>query len=593
MSKSFFRASIAGVAVLACLVVGGVVRAQQSPLHLFFDNFTAEWIRGNPDQAIATRYFTGDEQQTLDRQLTPQTDAWYRARIALAKRGLADLARFNRSGMSEGDALSAELMRYQLQTFVDGERYADFEFPFEQFSGLNVYFVNTFTVTQPLLSESDAGNYIARLGQLAPRMGEALVDAQRIAREGLIPPRFILTATIAQMRQFAGLPAAANPLVTTFDNKLALVKDVPDQRREALRAQVEALVAGQVYPAWQRVITFLESLQPRVNDNAGLWRLEGGSAAYAYGLRRYTTTTLNPDQIHEIGLKQVARIEAEMDAIFRQLSRSQGSIKERIAQLKKDQAYPLTDEGRAMIMADVESIMRDAERRAVTLFDHRPKSPVIAEAFPRFQEANAAGQYMQPAPDGSRPGTFRIPLRPERMTKFGLRTLVYHETVPGHHFQVGLETENTDVPRFRRLRAFGGSAAFGEGWGLYAERLAAESNWYDGDPEGRLGQLDAELFRARRLVVDTGLHAKHWTRQQAIDYGIEASEVERYVVYPGQACAYMIGQMKLLEMRDKTKSALGDRFSFKDYHNAVLASGNVPLTILEKQVEAYIRDRQK
>jgi uncharacterized protein (DUF885 family) len=579
--------------LIICLGVSGLLRAQPSPLHAFFDNFTTEWMRGNPDQAIATRYFTGDEQQALDRQLTPETDAWYKARIALAKRGLADLARFNRTGMSDGDALSAELMRYNLQTFVDGERFSDFEFPFEQFSGLNVYFVNTFTVTQPLASESDGGNYIARLGLLGARMDEALAEAQRIARGGLIPPRFILVATIAQMKQFVGQPAAANPLVTTFESKLALVKAVPDARREAMRAQVEALVTRQVYPAWQRAITFLESLQPRVNDNAGLWRLEGGSQAYAYNLRRYTTTTLTPDQIHEIGLKQVARLEAEMDTIFRQMGRSQGTLNERIAQLKKDQGYPLTDDGRTAIMADVESMLRDAERRAVTLFDHRPKSAVVAQAFPRFMEANAAGQYNPAAPDGSRPGTFRIPLRPERMTKFGLRTLVYHETVPGHHFQVGLEMENTEVPRFRQLRAFGGSPAFSEGWALYAERLAAESGWYDGDPEGRLGQLDAELFRARRLVVDTGLHAKHWTRQQAIDYGIEASEVERYVVYPGQACSYMIGQMKWLELRDKARTALGDRFSFKDYHTAVLAVGNVPLTILEQQVDRYIKDRQK
>jgi uncharacterized protein (DUF885 family) len=576
-----------------CLGVGGVLRAQPSALHAFFDTFTAEWIRGNPDQAIATRYFTGDEQQALDRQLTPETDAWYRARVALAKRGLGELARFNRAGMSDVDALSAELMRYHLQMFVDGEKYVDFAFPFEQFSGLNVSLVNTFTVTQPLLSESDANNYIARLGQLAPRMGEGLAEAQRIARGGLIPPRFILTATVAQMRQFATLPAAENPLVTTFANKLALVKTVPDARREALRAQVEGIVASQVYPAWQRVIAFLESLQPRANDNAGLWRFEGGSEAYAYDLRRFTTTSLTPDQIHEIGLTQVARIEGEMDALFRQLGRSQGSLKDRIAQLTKDQAYPLTEDGRTLIMADVESILRDAERRSSALFDHRPKSPVVAQPYPRFREANAAASYSPPASDGSRPGIFQIPLRPERMTKFGLRTLVYHETVPGHHFQVGLETENTDVPRFRRLRAFGGSAAFSEGWGLYAEQLAAESNWYDGDPEGRLGQLSGELFRARRLVVDTGLHAKHWTRQQAIDYGIEASEVERYVMFPGQACAYMIGQMKLIELRDKARTALGDRFSFKDYHNAVLAIGNVPLPILEQQVDAYIRDRQK
>jgi uncharacterized protein (DUF885 family) len=218
---------------------------------------------------------------------------------------------------------------------------------------------------------------------------------------------------------------------------------------------------------------------------------------------------------------------------------------------------------------------------------------VVAQPFPRFREANAAANYNSPAPDGSRPGVIQIPLRRENMTKFALRSLIYHEGVPGHHFQVALQLENSELPRFRQVRAFGFISAPGEGWGLYAERLAAESGWYDGDPEGLLGQLDSALFRARRLVVDTGLHAKHWTRQQAIDYGIEASEVERYVVFPGQACSYMIGQLKIVELREKSKKALGEKFSLRDYHNVVLNTGTVPLEILERQVEAWIEAKLK
>jgi uncharacterized protein (DUF885 family) len=252
-------------------------------------------------------------------------------------------------------------------------------------------------------------------------------------------------------------------------------------------------------------------------------------------------------------------------------------------------SYPLSEEGRTRIMGDVDGILRDAEKRAAPQFDRRPKAPVVARPFQRFQEANAAANYTAPARDGSRPGIFQIPLRPERMTRFNLRSLVYHETVPGHHFQVALELENTDLPQFRQIRAFGPISAFSEGWGLYAERLAAELGWYDGDPEGLLGQLDSALFRARRLVVDTGLHAKRWTRQQAIDYGIEASEVERYVVNPGQACSYMIGQLKIVELREKARAALGNRFSIREFHNVVLGTGGVPLDLLERQVDAYIR----
>src|SRR5439155_1597653 len=191
--------------------------------------------------------------------------------------------------------------------------------------------------------------------------------------------------------------------------------------------------------------------------------------------------------------------------------------------------------------AGIERILRDAEKRSAALFAQTPKAPVVARPYPPFRWASAAASYSFPAPDGSRPGTFQIPLRPSQLTRFGLRSLVYHETVPGHHFQIALEMENPALPRFRQLRAYGFISAYGEGWALYAERLAAEALWYEDDPEGLLGQLAAELFRARRLVVDTGLHAKRWTREQAIAYGIGPSEVERYVVFPGQACSYKLG----------------------------------------------------
>jgi uncharacterized protein (DUF885 family) len=274
------------------------------------------------------------------------------------------------------------------------------------------------------------------------------------------------------------------------------------------------------------------------------------------------------------------------------MGRTEGSVKDRIEQLKKEQAYPLTEDGRAAIMADVNAMLGDSLRRSADLFDHRPKAPVVAQPFARFREANAAASYTAPSPDGTRPGTFQIPLRPERMTRFALRTLVNHETVPGHHFQIALEMEDPSLPKFRQIRALGGISALSEGWGLYAERLANEQGWYADDPIGLLGQLDAELFRARRLVVDTGLHTKQWSRQQAIDYGIEASEIERYVVTPGQACSYMLGELKLIELRDRARSELGAKFSFKDYHNAVLAIGTVPLTILEQQVNAYIASKK-
>jgi len=563
--------------------------AQQPNIDNFFRDFTAEWVRSNPNLATGARYFTGEEQDRLERQMTPDTLEYRRSRIALARKGLAELAKFDRSKLSETQRVSADLMQWDLDVIVREEPYLDYSFPLQQMSGANINLVENLTVRHPLTTEKDAVNYIAALGQVGTRMDEAIAESRRLAAKNVIPPKFILQATIQQMSSFVAQPPMQNPFAAIFTQKVEAIKDLSPARRNELRGEVAKIVETQVYPAWKRGVAQLESQLPRSTDDAGLWRLKGGADAYTYFLNRYTTTHLTADQIHEIGLREVARIEKEMDGILRRLGRTEGSVKDRVEKLKQDLGYPKTEEGRTLIMADVEKILRDAQKRSDSLFDKVPKSPVVAQPFPRFREANAAANYNSPAPDGSRPGTFQIPLRPERMTKFGLRTLVYHETVPGHHFQIALQVENKDLPRFRQIGAFGGISALTEGWGLYAERLAAESGWYEGDLEGLLGQLDASLFRARRLVVDTGLHAKHWTRQQGIDYGIEASEVERYAVFPGQACSYMIGQLKIVEVREKAKKALGDKFSLRAFHDVVLNTGTVPLDLLERQVDAYIR----
>jgi len=576
------------VLLTACVSTSAPQVPAPQPIEKFFADFTDEWMRTNPNAVSSSRYFTGEEQTRYERQLTAETDAYRRSRTQLARRGLAELRKFDRAKLPDTLRVSADLMEWQLETFIREEPFLDHSFPLNQFNGVNVNLVETLTVRRAVANERDASNYLAALGQAGRRMEEVIAEARRLTAKNMIPPRFIVQATITQMKQFIAMPASDNPLVTTFDQRMAAAS-IPERTRTQLRADAARIVTNDVYPAWQKAIALLEPLVARATDDAGIWRLNDGSEAYSHFLRRFTTTNLTPDQIHEIGLREVARIEGEMDAILRRLGRTQGSLKERIAKLRADLAYPLTEEGRTRIMADVDQMLRDAEKRSQSLFDQRPKSPVIAQPFPRFREANAAANYNSPAQDGSRPGVFQIPLRPERMTKFSLRSLVYHETIPGHHFQIAFQVENKSLPRFRQLGAFGGISALVEGWALYAERLAAESGWYEGDLEGQLGQLDSALFRARRLVVDTGIHAKRWTRQQAIDYGIEASEVERYVVNPGQACSYMIGQLKIVELRDKARKALGGRFSLNAFHNTVLNTGTVPLELLERQVDAYIR----
>ncbi len=596
MSPVQFHANRLLPAVASSLLAVMPLNAQESSLDTsiddFFRDFSAEWVRANPDQATFTRYFTGEEQIRLEQQLTPRTEAWSAARTQLARDGLEQLAAFDGAKFSDDQRVSADIMQWQLETLVAGDRFRRYGFPLQQFNGANVGLVNTLTIVHPIQTPQDAANYVLRLGQVAERIAEATAVAEQRSEAGVRPPLFILEASIEQMERFLSATPGENELVTAFATKMGQVTELSAGQREDLRNQATGIVETDIYPAWRRSVAALEAQLPLANNDAGLWRFAEGAEVYAYQLKRFTTTDLTAEEIHEIGLSEVERIEGEMDALLAQVGISEGSINERAAELRTRMGYPLTEEGRERIMEDIEGFLRDAEARAELLFDERPVAPVIAQAYPRNREEFAAASYTPPAPDGSRPGIYQMPLRANRMTEFQLRTLVYHETVPGHHFQIALAAENTNLPRFRQLRTLGGISAVSEGWALYAERLAAESGWYEGDVEGLIGQLDSSLFRARRLVVDTGLHAKGWTRQQAIDYGITPSEVDRYVVMPGQACSYMIGQLKLVELRERAREALGERFSLRQFHNEVLDTGVVPLAVLEEQVEAYISAAQ-
>jgi uncharacterized protein (DUF885 family) len=585
-------ATVAMTILVLMIPTGQEIRGQSGTIDAFFDDFSAEWVRRQPDLATRTRYFTGAEQDRMDRQLTPETAEHRRRTVEEARRGLRQLAGFDRARMTDTQRVSADVMQWQLQIIVDGEPFHDFEFPLEQMGGANVRLPNLMTVVHPVRSPNDARNYVIRLREIDDRLAEATEEAARRAGQGIIPPRFILHSTISQMRQFISPPAGQNPLVATFVGRMNDIQTLDAAERQRLTEEANRTVETEIYPAWRKAIALLESQLPRATEDAGLWRFSRGEEAYAYTLRLFTTTNMTAKQIHELGLREVGRIEGEMDGILRKLDRPTGTVKERMEKLKAERSYPTTDDGRASIMRDIDALIRDAVRRADSLFDLRPKSPVVAQPYPEFRWATAAASYTQPPLDGSRPGIFQMPLRPDYLSKPRLRTLVYHETIPGHHFHSGFGVENSQLPKFRQVRTLGGIAAISEGWALYAERLVAENGWYAGDLEGLLGQLDDELFRARRLVVDTGLHAMRWTRQQAIDYGVEASEVERYVVNPGQACAYKIGQLEILRLRDKAQTALGPKFALKEFHNVLLSTGTVPLTVLEHEIDTYIRSRQ-
>ena len=560
------------------------------------DTFAQDWLRDAPQKATRTQYFSGDEQNTLDRQLS-LVGEWgtifgagtAAKRAALARRGLDELRRIPSESMTPQQRTSAALLRWSLDDTVASAEFATHSYVFDQFNGLHLDLVNHLTQAHPIRQRQDVENYLARLAAVSPLIDQGLGEARGSVAAGIVAPRFILERTIEQIDGFLRAAPRSNVYVSTLAERIGTLGEaIAPADRDTFVAAAEKTTAEDVIPAYRRVRDFLAEQLSKATDDAGVWRLPRGEAFYAQALRTFTTTSLTPDEIHAIGLREVARLEGEMDTILRQLGYTNGTVNARYVQLEAALQPKGSGDPRPGILADNEKWVRDAEQRAALLFDLRPKAPVVVRREPAFSEKTAAAHYTNPAPDGSRPGVFWLPLPGPPYSILRRRSLTYHEAVPGHHFQQALQQEMTDLPRFRSRGVIDAGSAFIEGWGLYAERLADENGWYGGDPHGRLGYLNSMLFRARRLVVDTGIHAKRWTRQQAIDYGINAQEVERYVVWPGQACAYMIGQLRIVELRDKAQAAMGARFQIKEFHNLVLRTGDVPLDVLGREVDAWV-----
>ena len=575
---------------LFALLAAGIspVFATDPAFDQWADALTVETMRATPTGATAAQFFSGAEQDALDRQLTPITKAYRAARIARAKAALAELAKFDRAQLDAEQRISAAIIEWSLKGTVDSEPFADFNFTFSQFGGLQVSLVNFLSQTHPIRNKRDIENYLARLDLVAAQMDEGIAQARDAATRGFLMPDFITKSALGQFERFLGDAPAKNVFVASLEERAAKLPDVTAAERAAFVAAAEKVTTEQIIPAFRRAQALLQEQLPRTTSDAGLWRLPGGDKAYANALRRFTTTDMTPDEIHALGLSEVARIEAQMDGLLKQLGYAEGSINARMEKLNLSLQPAAEPDPRAGLIKRYEDMLADALKRSEAVFDIRPKAPCVVKREPPFTEKTAAAHYTGPARDGSRPGVFWAPLPGPVFKIVNMRTLVYHEAIPGHHFQIALQRETASLPRYRRDGIFGGGSAYAEGWALYAEQLATENNWYEGDAVGQLGQLEAELFRARRLVVDTGLHTKKWTRQQVIDYGIPASEAERYVVFAGQACAYKVGQLKILALRAKARAALGEKFSIKEFHNVVLQSGNMPLAVLEQVVDAWV-----
>ena len=553
------------------------------------DAFAADWVRLSPERATSAQYFSGPEQQALDRQLAPMTQAQRAKTQSMARAGLARLDKFLAAPLGDTQRISAQTMRWSLRQVVAGAPFEEHAFVFSQFGGAQVSLVTFMTETHPIRRAADVESYLARLEQIGARMDEAIARGRSASARKLIPPRFILERAQTQVDTFLAPAPDKNVLVTSLAQRMAALPELTPEARTAALNKAGAIVGATIIPAYARAKSFLAEIYPRTTDEAGISRLPDGAAAYARALANFTGTSLSAAEIHAIGLREVARIEAEMDQHLRTLGYKDGGIEERMRALDKTFQPAAGADPRPAILQSYTAMVRDAEQRSTALFNLKPRAPVDVRREPPLTEASAAAHYSLPAPDGSLPGVFWVPMRGPVFDMIRMRSLAYHEAVPGHHFQLAIQQELPALPKYRTSRIFSGGSSHSEGWGLYAERLAVEQGWYAGDVPGLLGALGSELFRARRLVVDTGIHSKGWTRQQAIDYGIGATEVERYTVWPGQACAYMLGMLRILELRAKAQAALGDKFSLPAFHDVVLRTGSVPLDVLAKVLDQWIK----
>lgn len=443
-----------------------------------------------------------------------------------------------------------------------------------------------------IATKQDADAYLARLDAFATAIDQDTARQRDNAARGVFAPDFALDLALGQMNALRGRPAAETVLVASIARRTG-EKGIAG----TWGADAEKIVAGKVFPALDRQMALVKELRARATHDAGVWRLPDGGAYYAASLESSTTTTMSADEIHRIGLTQVAELSAELDAILKGQGMTRGTVGERLAALNADpkQLYPETDEGRAALIASLNADVKHMYGLLPRFFNEIPKATVEIRRVPVFiQDGAPNGYYNGASLDGSRPAIYYINLKETAdWPKYTLPSLTYHEAVPGHHLQISLAQESTEIPLIRRR---GGFSAYTEGWALYAEQLADELGLYKDDPLGKAGRLQSFLFRAGRLVVDTGIHAKRWSREQATDYLVGVTgmprprtlrEVERYCVWPGQACSYKVGHNKWVELRARAQARQGSRFDIRTFHD-VLKSGAMPLAILEKLVDARI-----
>ena len=527
------------------------------------------------------------------------SDAAFEAELALTRQHLALLEAIDVAALDKQTRLSYQLMHKQLQEMLDDARWRLYSYPVNQMFGVHSQVPALLINQHKIDSVDDAKAYIARLNAVPELFRQLQQLLTQSAEAGIIVPKFVFPHLYsASENLLQGAPFSEqgdSTLLADFSSKVAALP-LSEHEQKLLLDEARVALITSVGPAYRSLISFLQQLEQQAGTDDGVWRFPEGAAFYQNRLARMTTTDYSAEQIHQLGLQQVGRIHSEMRQIMQQVGFA-GDLTEFFVFMREAPQfyYPDTAEGRAAYLAEATAVIDNMRTRLDELFLVKPKAEMIVKAVEPFREQTAGKAfYQRPSMDGSRPGVYYANLyRMSDMPKYQLEALAYHEGIPGHHMQLAIAQELEGIPKFRR---FGGATAYIEGWGLYSELLPKEIGLYQ-DPYSDFGRLAMELWRAARLVVDTGIHAKKWSREQAIQYlvdntpnpeGDAVKAIERYIVMPGQATAYMVGMIKMLELRELAKTELGERFDIREFHNVVLQNGAVPLDVLEQLVRDYI-----
>jgi uncharacterized protein (DUF885 family) len=566
-------------------------------IRIFYEKIFVERLLDDPE--LLTRLGIAEQfgVRYHNARLTDESPETDEKNAAILLENLQQLHAYDRDSLNDSERLSYDVLDFFLTDQQQGQKFRYHNYPVNQMFGIQSQLPTFMATIHPLTDEKDAKQYILRLSKFGIKFDQVIEGLKLRESKGILPPEFVVEKVLSEMRGFVEKPPRENMLYATFSKRLNKLDELEPVIHGRLREVVARQISINVYPAYNRLIRYFEHLQTLPLSNNGVWSLPDGDAYYAWAVRSNTTTDLSPEEIHALGKQEVVRIEKEMDALLKTQGYDQGSVGERMAALKKEPRflYPDNEEGREQVLKDYQSILDEIDSKLDDYFDVRPKSGVLVKRIPVFKEKTAPGAYYNaPSMDGNRPGVFYANLYDLASTyKWGMKTLAYHEAIPGHHFQLTIARELKGLPTFRSVLPF---TAYMEGWALYAERLAKEIGMED-DPYDDLGRLQAEMFRAVRLVVDTGLHAKHWSREQAITYMLDktgmtessvVAEIERYLVMPAQALSYKIGMLKILELRKKAQNALGEKFNMGKFHNVILKNGALPLVLLEQQVDKYI-----